>query len=512
MTSPTLQFKRGLFVNLPALRAGEPGFTTDKNDLYIGIGAGTTASNKFYGSSRYWSREDGTNALELKLVDKDGVNGVSLRSPASAGAGVTYTLPGPGGTTGYFLKLGSNDTLEWASVSENATLNNATLAGVTTVSYIDGTNADFSGIATASSFYVDSTKVLSTEGGLVTLSGISTIDATTKSTLETILKLDPNDFDSLNVTGIATVGGEFYANGNVSIGNSTTDTFTVAGIATFDQTVDADISGNAGTATALETARNISVSGIVTGTASFDGTSDITISTTIENDVVGLGTHTYGNYVESITAGDGLSGDGSGEGSTPTLSVNVGAGITISSDNVAFRNAANLSDNTLQKWDDANEQLVNTIITDNGTTATVGGNLTVTGDLTVNGTSTVVNTTELAVYDRTITLGIQTGSTPSDTSWDLGVLMNYGDAGVAKTAGVIWEFGNQRFQFASNASNPAVGVNTTTPDISVAAFAPIEVGGLWVNNSCSGGAKEVVGCVNSELHLQNVVIDAGLFV
>jgi len=29
MASPTLQFKRGLFVNLPGLRAGEPGITTD---------------------------------------------------------------------------------------------------------------------------------------------------------------------------------------------------------------------------------------------------------------------------------------------------------------------------------------------------------------------------------------------------------------------------------------------------------------------------------------------------
>jgi hypothetical protein len=46
MASPTLQFKRGLFVNLPALRAGEPGFTTDKTDLYIGIG-GTVGDNKF---------------------------------------------------------------------------------------------------------------------------------------------------------------------------------------------------------------------------------------------------------------------------------------------------------------------------------------------------------------------------------------------------------------------------------------------------------------------------------
>jgi hypothetical protein len=47
MASPTIQFKRGLFVNLPSLRAGEPGFTTDKNDLYVGGSDG----NKFFGNS-----------------------------------------------------------------------------------------------------------------------------------------------------------------------------------------------------------------------------------------------------------------------------------------------------------------------------------------------------------------------------------------------------------------------------------------------------------------------------
>ena len=37
MATPVLQFKRGAFSNLPALKAGEPGFTTDKYDFYIGL-------------------------------------------------------------------------------------------------------------------------------------------------------------------------------------------------------------------------------------------------------------------------------------------------------------------------------------------------------------------------------------------------------------------------------------------------------------------------------------------
>ena len=48
MSSPVIQFKRGLFSSLPGLRVGEPGFTTDKYDLYVGIDS-TTNGNKFFG-------------------------------------------------------------------------------------------------------------------------------------------------------------------------------------------------------------------------------------------------------------------------------------------------------------------------------------------------------------------------------------------------------------------------------------------------------------------------------
>lgn len=536
MASPTIQFKRGLFVNLPALRLAEPGITTDKNDLYVGTGGGTAASNKFYGSSRYWTKENGSNALALNLVDKDGSNAVSLRAPATVSTPVTYTLPDGGGTQGYFLKLGAAGVLEWASVSANATFTNATLSGVTTIANVNvqsgnidnttiglttaaagsftalsGQNSTL-GVATVTDLYVDSTRVLYDDGSGITLAGIATIDATTKSTLETILSLDPNDFTSLNVTGIGTIGGDFYANGNVSLGNSSTDTVTVYGTATFNELISGSINGNAATATALQTGRNIAVSGVVTGTTYFDGTSDVTIATTIQNDVVGLGTHTYGEYVKNLTAGAGLTGNGTGEGSTPTLAVGAGVGIEVNADDVALANHANLTDARVLKWDGEGGQVTNSIISDNGSTVTVAGNATVTGNLTVNGTTTQVNTTELAVYDRTITLGIQTGATPADTSWDLGILMNYGDAGVAKTAGVVWDYATKRLQFASNANNPGVGINTTTPDITVSSFAPIEVGELWVNNSCTGGATQVIACEAGELHLNNIVIDGGSFV
>ena len=521
MPAPTIQFKRGLFVNLPGLKAGEPGFTTDTSDLYIGINS-TSQGNKFFGSSRYWQRESNSNntSAVLKLYNPSGSGSINLNAPVGHSGVTTYTLPSVAPiAVGHFLTADSNGVLSWASVSSNATFDDANLTGITTITYISGTNADFSGIVTSSSFYVDATKVLSTEGGLVTLSGIQTVDSTTKTTLESILKLDPNDFDSLNVSGIGTFTGLIDAKGGLNVtGHTELDNLNVTGFATFtDATftnaIDADLLGNAGTATSLATARNFDITGsFVTASAvSFDGTGNVSLAATISANSIQLGTYTSGDYVASFTAGGGLTGDASGEGSTPTISVNVGAGITIASDNVAFRNAGSLTDNRLQKWDDTNEQLVNSIISDNGSTATVSGGLTVSGDLTVNGTTTQINTTELTVYDRTITLGIQTGTSPTNTTWDLGVLMNYGHAGVAKTAGVIWEHESNRFQFASNADNPSSGINTTTPDIIISAFASIEVGGLWINNACSSGAKEIIGCDGTELHLMNIVVDGGSF-
>lgn len=81
-------------------------------------------------------------------------------------------------------------------------------------------------------------------------------------------------------------------------------------------------SGNAATATALASARAIALSGDVVGTANFDGTSGISISTTIQANSVALGTDTTGNFMSDVgvTSGTGLSvSHSAGEGSTATF-------------------------------------------------------------------------------------------------------------------------------------------------------------------------------------------------
>ncbi len=56
----------------------------------------------------------------------------------------------------------------------------------------------------------------------------------------------------------------------------------------------------------------------------------------IENDAVTLGTLTSGNYIQSITAGAGLTGDASGEGVSATLAIGAGNGISVATDSITL--------------------------------------------------------------------------------------------------------------------------------------------------------------------------------
>lgn len=67
-----------------------------------------------------------------------------------------------------------------------------------------------------------------------------------------------------------------------------------------------NFAGNAASASILQTSRSITLAGDVAGTNSFNGSSAITINTTIQPNSVALGTDTTGNYVATIA--DGTSG------------------------------------------------------------------------------------------------------------------------------------------------------------------------------------------------------------
>jgi hypothetical protein len=65
--------------------------------------------------------------------------------------------------------------------------------------------------------------------------------------------------------------------------------------------ISSDITGNAGTATSLSTARTIALTGDVQGSVLFDGSSNVSIAATIQPNSVALGSDTTGNYVATIS-------------------------------------------------------------------------------------------------------------------------------------------------------------------------------------------------------------------
>jgi len=186
MPAPVLQFKRGnagVAGTVPALRPGEPAISLNNFDFFIGIDT-SVANNKFFGSHRYWGREDGSNALKLKLVDKDGTNSVNLKAPDTLAGIVTYTLPGTI-NNGYFLKTNATGELSWAEV-----VSNINIAADT------GTPDNVS------------------TGATITFTGGTNVNTTVTNDTITI-NLD----DNINVSGVATVGSFVSNNGGLFNGD-----------------------------------------------------------------------------------------------------------------------------------------------------------------------------------------------------------------------------------------------------------------------------------------------------
>jgi hypothetical protein len=106
-----------------------------------------------------------------------------------------------------------------------------------------------------------------------------------------------NEASNILYYGTGTGGAGGTATSVIAIGGNgafvdTSTTQTVGGTKTFSNAIVGSVSGNAGTATVLATARDISLSGDATGTASFDGSANATISTTLATVNSNVGTYT----------------------------------------------------------------------------------------------------------------------------------------------------------------------------------------------------------------------------
>lgn len=248
----------------------------------------------------------------------------------------------------------------------------------------------------------------------------TTLAFTDDSSTAASVSLNGGTLSILGGTGVTTLANDSSDSLTVSIGQ---DVGTTADV-TFN-TVSADltgsVTGNASTASALATARTIEVSGAVAGSASFDGSANINISTSVQADTVTLGTHTVGEYVESITGGTGVTvTGGTGEGSTPSIAIGQAVG---TSDSVTFNDV------------------------------TVSGNLVVSGD------TTTVNTATLTVEDPLIVLA--SGNNATDAV-DIGFYGVYDTSGTQDLyAGLFRDASDGKFRLFKDLQSAP----TTTVDL-----------------------------------------------
>lgn len=124
---------------------------------------------------------------------------------------------------------------------------------------------------------------------------------------------------SVDIDGGAIDGTVIGANSAAAITGTT-----ITANSGFSGNLTGDVTGNADTASALDSAVTIQLTGDVTGSATFvNGGDTATISATIAADSVALGTDTTGDYVATLAAGTGISVTGAGtEGRAATVALN----------------------------------------------------------------------------------------------------------------------------------------------------------------------------------------------
>jgi hypothetical protein len=258
------------------------------------------------------------------------------------------------GGTGYLQKTGAN-TWSLDTSTFVATTGNQSISGEKTFSSILYANANIS--TSSGNLTISSTGGTTTLSDNVAITGNLTVNGTTTTVNSTTMTLDdpiitlggdtaPSTDDNKDRgvefrwhNGTSAKVGFFGYDDSLSVftfipdATNTSEVFsgTVGnvkfGSGTFtDLTVSNTISGSvSGSASTLTTSRTISLGGDLSGSASFNGSADITITATIASNSVALGTDTTGDYVTNLVAGAGITlTNNTGEGATPTIALTSG--------------------------------------------------------------------------------------------------------------------------------------------------------------------------------------------
>lgn len=308
--------------------------------------------------------------------------------------------------------------------------------------------------------------------------GRSIIDDADASAARTTLGLgtiSTQASDSVNIDGGAIDGAIIGAN-SAAAGSFTTINASGA--------ITGDVTGNSDTATALATARTITIDGDVDATAtSFDGSQNITLTTTLDS--TGVSAASYG----SATAVPVLTVDAKGRitaastaaiSTALTIAADSGSNdaVTLGTDTLTFAGTTNevettVSNNQIQIGL-PNDVTIGNDLTVTGTlnsdditssTVTITGDAVVSGTLTVNGTTTTVNSTTVQVDDPIFEVGDPGIS--SDDNLDRGIKFNWHDGSAAKKGFFGYDDSASEFVFIADATENSNTFTGTASNLKV---------------------------------------------
>lgn len=306
------------------------------------------------------------------------------------------------------------------------------------VTLVAGTNVTLNRVAdeiTINSSYIDTNTVtrVAASGGVLT-SGDITIAAAGASTIAqvgstiTVTSVDTNTVTRLRGTASGT-----YTSGDLSILASGTTTVAQNGSDITISSVDTitRVRGTGGTLTSGD----ITIAASGSSTVSQSG-STITIDSSYVDTITRLrggagGTYTSGDLTITATGASSVAQNGStvtitSTDTNTTYTAAAAGGLTLTGTAFAIKNTANLTNAYHTKWDTGNNQLINTIISDDGTTATIHGDLNVTGN------TTTITSETLVIADAQIELrkglnltGADGGIQVNRTTNNLGIVATY---------------------------------------------------------------------------------------
>ena len=293
---------------------GTANITLDTDDI------GEGSSNLYFTNARVDSRFD--TRLATKTTD----------NLTEGSSNKYFTAERVDDQVNTLLTAGANISLTYDDAGGTLTIANTNTADITSVVAGDGlTGGGTAGDVTLAVGVDDSSIEINSDALRVKASGIT--NAMLAGSIANA-KL-ANSSITVNSQAISLGGSHTFDTDDIGEGSSNlyyTDARANSAIdARVTNTFINNLSGVvADTATALATGRTIGLSGDVTASGvSFDGTGNITLSTTIEANSVALGTDTTGNYVSTI-AGTTNEIEVSGSGSeTATVTIGLPDDVTI---------------------------------------------------------------------------------------------------------------------------------------------------------------------------------------